>query len=45
MKRVSVSVGATVADEPDEPITRTIERADRALYEAKRLGRDWVVAA
>ena len=43
--RVSVSVGATVADDPDEPITRTIERADRALYEAKRLGRNRVVAA
>ncbi|HET7702346.1 MAG TPA: GGDEF domain-containing protein [Candidatus Limnocylindrales bacterium] len=42
---VSVSVGAAVATDPDEPITRTIEQADRALYEAKRAGRDRVVAA
>ena len=42
---VSVSVGAAVAADPDEPVSRTIEQADRALYEAKRAGRDRVVAA
>jgi diguanylate cyclase (GGDEF)-like protein len=42
---VSVSVGAAVATDPDEPISRTIEQADKALYEAKRAGRDRVVAA
>jgi diguanylate cyclase (GGDEF)-like protein len=40
----SVSVGVAVADEPGRPITDVIERADRALYEAKRTGRDRVVA-
>jgi diguanylate cyclase (GGDEF)-like protein len=43
--RVSVSVGAAVASVPDEPITETIAQADRALYDAKRRGRDRVVAA
>ena len=43
--RVSVSVGAAVADDPDEPITATIAQADKALYDAKRGGRDRVVAA
>ena len=42
---VSVSVGAAVADDPDEPITTTIEAADQALYRAKKRGRDQVVAA
>jgi diguanylate cyclase (GGDEF)-like protein len=43
--RVSVSVGVAVADEPDEPIEELLEIADRALYRAKRNGRDRVVAA
>ena len=43
--RVSVSVGAAVADDPDEPISATIAQADKALYDAKRRGRDRVVAA
>jgi diguanylate cyclase (GGDEF)-like protein len=42
---VSVSVGAAVADDPDEPIATTIEAADQALYRAKKRGRDQVVAA
>jgi diguanylate cyclase (GGDEF)-like protein len=42
---VRVSVGAAVADDPDEPITTTIDQADRALFDAKRRGRDRVVAA
>jgi GGDEF domain-containing protein len=42
---VSVSVGAAVAIDPDEPIDATIEAADQALYRAKRRGRDQVVAA
>ncbi len=43
--RVSVSVGAAVADDPDEPISATIAQADKAMYDAKRRGRDRVVAA
>ena len=45
MASTSVSVGVAVADEPDEPIPAIIERADKALFEAKRAGRDRVVAA
>jgi len=41
---VSVSVGAAVASDADEPIDSVIEQADRALYLAKRRGRDQVVA-
>jgi diguanylate cyclase (GGDEF)-like protein len=42
---VSVSVGVAVAVEPDQPIEDLIEIADRAMYRAKRGGRDRVVAA
>jgi diguanylate cyclase (GGDEF)-like protein len=45
VRGVSVSVGVAVADGPDEPIEELIETADRALYRAKRAGRDRVVAA
>jgi diguanylate cyclase (GGDEF)-like protein len=42
---VSVSVGAAVARDPDTPIDAVITQADAALYDAKRRGRDRVVAA
>jgi diguanylate cyclase (GGDEF)-like protein len=45
VQRVSVSIGVAVADGPDEPIGELVESADRALYRAKRSGRDRVVAA
>ena len=41
----SVSVGVAVATVQDQPIVDVIEQADRALYDAKRRGRDRVVAA
>jgi diguanylate cyclase (GGDEF)-like protein len=42
---VSVSVGVAVAGQSDQPIADLVEQADRALYRAKRAGRDRVVAA
>jgi len=42
---VSVSVGVAVASRPHVAIEALIEEADRALYRAKRAGRDRVVAA
>jgi diguanylate cyclase (GGDEF)-like protein len=42
---VSVSIGVAVAQTPDEAIESLIDVADRALYSAKRAGRDRVVAA
>jgi diguanylate cyclase (GGDEF)-like protein len=42
---VSVSVGVAVASDSDAEIESVIEQADRALYDAKRRGRDRVVAA
>jgi len=42
---VSVSVGVAVADSPDQDLDVVIDDADRALYRAKRTGRDRVVAA
>jgi diguanylate cyclase (GGDEF)-like protein len=41
----SVSVGVAIAELPDQPIGDIVVNADRALYEAKRRGRDRVVAA
>ena len=42
---VTVSVGIAVSGAPDQPMDELIERADRALYVAKRAGRNRVVAA
>jgi diguanylate cyclase (GGDEF)-like protein len=41
----SVSVGVAVAEAPGQPIPDVIKRADTALFDAKRAGRDRVVAA
>jgi diguanylate cyclase (GGDEF)-like protein len=43
--RVTVSVGVASGHSAEEPITEIVERADRALYAAKRTGRDRVVEA
>jgi diguanylate cyclase (GGDEF)-like protein len=40
---VSVSVGVAVALRPDQAMDEVIDEADRALYRAKRAGRDRVV--
>jgi two-component system chemotaxis family response regulator WspR len=45
VEAASVSVGVAVATAPHQPIVDIIEQADRALYDAKRRGRDRVVAA
>ena len=45
VRAVSVSVGAAVADDGDQPIAAVVSEADRALYLAKRRGRNRVVAA
>jgi len=42
---VTVSVGVAVADSPDMDLVVVIDEADRALYRAKRAGRDRVEAA
>jgi diguanylate cyclase (GGDEF)-like protein len=42
---VSVSVGVAVGSRPDVPINELLVAADRALYRAKRGGRNQVVAA
>jgi diguanylate cyclase (GGDEF)-like protein len=43
--RVTVSVGVASGRAADEPISDIVERADRALYAAKRAGRDRVIEA
>jgi diguanylate cyclase (GGDEF)-like protein len=42
---VSVSVGVAMAEDPEMGLDEVIDEADRALYRAKRGGRDRVVAA
>jgi diguanylate cyclase (GGDEF)-like protein len=42
---VSVSVGVALAGSPDEAIEEIVAHADRALYAAKRAGRNRVAAA
>ncbi|MDP9482425.1 MAG: GGDEF domain-containing protein [Chloroflexota bacterium] len=42
---ISASVGAAVQVDPDQPIAELLADADRALFRAKRSGRDRVVAA
>lgn len=43
--RVTVSLGVASGFAANEPISEIVERADRALYAAKRTGRDRVVEA
>jgi diguanylate cyclase (GGDEF)-like protein len=45
VRAVSVSVGVSVARHAEESIDELIEQADRALFRAKRAGRDRVIAA
>lgn len=42
--QITVSIGVAVINEEDRTLTELIERADKALYEAKETGRDRVVA-
>jgi diguanylate cyclase (GGDEF)-like protein len=42
-ERITVSVGVATGHSAGEPIDAIVERADRALYSAKRAGRDRVV--
>ncbi len=43
--RITVSLGVATGHASGEPISEIVERADRALYAAKRTGRDRVVEA
>jgi diguanylate cyclase (GGDEF)-like protein len=43
--RVTLSVGAAVGEGSSVRVKDLVEQADRALYEAKRRGRDRVVVA
>ncbi len=45
VRRVTVSVGVAVAHQADQPIDDLLVLADKALFRAKRAGRDRVVAA
>jgi diguanylate cyclase (GGDEF)-like protein len=42
---LTVSVGVAIATDPDEAPAEVLERADRALYQAKREGRNRSVVA
>ena len=41
---VTISVGASICTDPEEPVDRVLHRADMALYAAKNAGRNMVVA-
>jgi diguanylate cyclase (GGDEF)-like protein len=43
--RLTASVGVAACAHPEEPVSRLMMRADRALYQAKAEGRDRVVLA
>jgi diguanylate cyclase (GGDEF)-like protein len=43
--KFSISVGAATVEESDTDVGDTLKRADRNLYEAKRTGRNLVIAA
>jgi diguanylate cyclase (GGDEF)-like protein len=45
ISKVTVSVGVAISTAPDQPIDALVEDADRALYRAKRAGRDRVAKA
>ncbi len=45
MPRITVSVGCASTNDPMETSDLILERADAALYQAKRAGRDRVVSA
>ena len=43
--KFSISVGAVTVEDSDTEVGDTLKRADRNLYEAKRTGRNLVIAA
>lgn len=42
---LTVSIGVAVADRPEEPLDRVLQRLDAALYRAKQSGRDRIELA
>lgn len=45
VERITASIGAVLNDRPGETVDEMIERADHAMYRAKRSGRDRIVFA
>jgi diguanylate cyclase (GGDEF)-like protein len=41
---VSISVGVTMLEQADEPLSQLLQRADQAMYRAKQGGRNRVEA-